>query len=198
MSDLTNDLTESVHGLEVNTGLVTETFERLRVRAETWLSSQINGEQLIRSTYEYWAEMRYAGQSFQVDVRLPESAVKEQNLSVMLNAFHDEHERIYSHSSRDSEVEFVDLRMRVRGTTTQPSPASSDADPAQKALKSKRTMHFQGKVYSGAPVYERDGLELGQAVVGPAFIEQPDATIVVPIDFVARVSAHGTILMTRS
>ncbi len=59
-------------------------------------------------------------------------------------------------------------------------------------------MRFQGEIFPEARIYERSRLTQSDEVPGPAVIEQADATVVVPPGFIARISAYGTILMTRS
>jgi N-methylhydantoinase A len=197
VSELSHDALDTVHGLEVDGALIAHKFTALRDRAAEWLARQAPPERLVATHFEHWAEMRYVGQSFQVDVRLLQAAVEAQDMGAIRAAFHAEHERIYSHSDTTAPVEFVDLRLRVRGAMVIPEPASLPASSIGDAAAGARSMRFQGKVFAQVRVYERTRLALGDAVHGPAVIEQPDATIVVPPDFTARVGAYGTILMTR-
>jgi N-methylhydantoinase A len=178
--------------------LITKKFAALREQAAEWLSRQVPAERLVSVSFERWAEMRYVGQSFQVDVRLPDAAVDESDIPIMHDAFHDEHERIYSHADRSAPVEFVDLRLRVRGALAIPDPTAPEASRGGDALKAKRPMRFEGHLHGDVSVYDRTRLGPIQIIHGPAVIEQPDATIVVPPNFVARVGTYGAILMSRS
>lgn len=198
VSELSHDVMETVHGLSVDGKLIAEKSAALRLQAADWLSRQAPPERLISTSFECWAEMRYVGQSFQVDVRLPDVAIAEKDIGAMYDVFHKEHERIYSHADRSAPVEFVDLRMRVRGAMSIPEPTTPSSPSGGDGLKGIRSMRFQGKVFPEARVYERSRLSLDEVVQGPAVIEQDDATIVVPPEFVARIGAYGTILMTRS
>lgn len=198
VSELSNDILETVHGKKVDAEFIAQRFAKLREQSAEWLSRQASDERLISRSFESWAEMRYAGQSFQVDVRLPDQAIETRDIASMYAAFHDEHARIYSHADRKAAVEFVDLRMRVRGAMTIPEPASGETSAAGEVLRGQRSMRFQGEVHANVKVYERACLGTGEFIQGPAVIEQPDATIVVPPGFVANVSAYGTILMIRS
>ena len=198
VSELSDDVLETVHGSDVNADLLAEKFSALRKRAADWLSRQAASDRLISKTFEYWAEMRYVGQAFQVDVRISNDALNDKNMGAMHDAFHREHERIYSHADRTATVEIVDLRVRVRGALSIPEPASAETPTSGKPFKGTRTMRFQGRIFPAAHVYERSGLTGRDAVQGPAVIEQPNATIVVPPGFVARVGAYGALMMTRS
>lgn len=198
VSELSHDVMETVHGLQVDGVLLAEKFGVLRQQGAAWLSRQAPAERLVSKSFECWAEMRYAGQSFQVDVRLPDSAVEAADLDAMREVFHAEHQRIYSHADRDAAVEFVDLRLRARGAMSTPEPATPTNKSDSDALMGMRSMRFQGKVFHKAHVYDRGCLLPNEVVQGPAVIEQSDATVVVPPEFVARIGAYGTILMTRS
>lgn len=197
VSELSHDALETVHGLAINGMSIADKFSSLQGQMDKWLSRQAPRERLVSVSFERWAEMRYVGQSFQVDVRLPDAAVEEHNMAAMQGAFHDEHERIYSHADRSAPVEFVNLRMRVRGALPMPEPTEPKVHSARDAVKATRLMRFQGRATEEVCVYERALLGLNQAIQGPAVIEQPDATVVVPPDFVARIGAYGAILMSR-
>ena len=185
VSDLSNDALETVHGLDVDGPLIAKKFQVLREQGADWLLRQAPPERLVSKTFECWAEMRYVGQSFQVDVRLPDAAIEA-------------HERIYSHADKAAPVEFVDLRMRVRGSMSIPQPTTPETSGAGDALKAVRSMRFHNKLIPEVRVFDRGSLTPNDAIQGPAVIEQRDATIVVPPEFVARVGAYGATLMTRS
>ncbi|HEX5286271.1 MAG TPA: hydantoinase/oxoprolinase family protein [Polaromonas sp.] len=198
VSELSHDVMETVHGQRVDGTALSEKYKALRQEAGEWLSRQAPPERLVSTGFECWAEMRYTGQSFQVDVRLPDSAVESADLSAMHAIFHKEHERIYNHCDPEAPVEFVDLRVRIRGAMSIPEPAAPSSSAVGDAFKGSRSMRFQGEIFPEARVFERSRLTHSDEVPGPAVIEQSDATLVVPPGFVARVGAYGTILMTRS
>jgi N-methylhydantoinase A len=198
VSQLSHDVMETVHGQVVDGAAITAKFAGLRKQAAEWLQRQASPDRLNGTTFECWAEMRYIGQSFQVDVRLHDAAVETSDMAAMHDAFHREHERIYSHADPEGPVEFVDLRLRVRGAMSIPEPASSSFPKAGDAVKGTRAMRFQGQMYPQVRIYDRAALSLNDAIQGPAVIEQPEATIVVPPEFVASVGAYGAIFMSRS
>lgn len=197
VAELSDDVMETVHGRDADIHLLSERFTALRKQAAGWLSRQASPDRLVSETFEYWAEMRYVGQAFQVDVSVPEAAIDALDMAAIHDAFHREHERIYSHADRAARVEITDLRVRVRGALSTPEPTAPDAAADGDALKGTRTMRFQGKIFEGACIYDRARLTVADLVEGPAVIEQSNATIVVPPGFVAGVGAYGAIFMTR-
>ena len=198
VSELSHDVMETVHGQAMDGTLLAQKFASLREEASKWLTRQAPQDRLVTRSFECWAEMRYIGQSFQVDVCLPDSAIESGDIGAMNAVFHAEHERIYSHADHQAPVEFVDLRVRARGAMSIPEPSTPPQLIGGDPLKGFRVMRFNGKVYPEGRVYDRNLLTPENVVQGPAVIEQADATIVVPPEFVAGIGAYGTILMTRS
>ncbi|MFZ4212526.1 hydantoinase/oxoprolinase family protein [Pantoea endophytica] len=198
VSDLSEDVMENVYGHNADGDLISTKFDALRDHGSQWLSRQISGEKLTSTSFESWAEMRYAGQSFQVDVQLSETAVKSGDIDAMHAAFHAEHERIYSHSDTSAPVEIVNLRLRVKGSLSVPHPFTLPTHDGIAALKETRPMRFLNQLISDVNVYDRMRLTTQDQIPGPAVIEQRDATIVVPPEFIAHVGTHGEILMIRS
>jgi len=52
--------------------------------------------------------------------------------------------------------------------------------PVKVAEKGKRRLYLSGNLAVEATVYERDMLDVGSAIGGPAVVEQFDATTVIP------------------
>ena len=66
------------------------------------------------------------------------------------------------------------------------------------AIKGRRTVHFDGKTATEATLYERDRLDVGAAVAGPAIVEQFDATTVIPSGWTARVDGLRNLVWRRA
>jgi N-methylhydantoinase A/oxoprolinase/acetone carboxylase beta subunit len=65
------------------------------------------------------------------------------------------------------------------------------------AVKGKRDIYFDGESAVASTVYERDGLDVGVTIAGPAVVEQFDATTVVPPGWSGRVDGHRNLLLTK-
>jgi N-methylhydantoinase A len=64
------------------------------------------------ATIERTADLRYAGQSYELNVPWPVG-----------NAFHKAHERVYGYARPDRQVEVVTIRVRARTKTVKPKLA---------------------------------------------------------------------------
>ena len=59
-------------------------------------------------------------------------------------------------------------------------------------------MYFAPAGFVRTPIYARPRLPLGAEFSGPAIIEQPDTTTVVPPGWAVRVEESGNLLLRRS
>lgn len=67
---------------------------------------------------------------------------------------------------------------------------------AKKALKKHRPVYFpEAKGFADCPIYDRYRLAAGDAIVGPAIIEERESTVVIPRDSQARVDNGGNIVV---
>ena len=143
------------------------------------------------------ADLRYVGQSYELEVPLPESLDATCGAQAVA-AFHAAHQQVYGHNRPTHAVEFVNLRSvhsapLPRPQLTVPAPDGS----LEAACKGMRPAYFdEYQVYHDTPIYQRDLLPLGAQFNGPAIVEQPDTTTVVYPGFTCRVDKAGNLLLT--
>ena len=69
------------------------------------------------------------------------------------------------------------------------------------ALKGTRRIHFgatsSAEAMLEAMLYERDRLDIGMIVAGPAIVEQSDATTVIPAGWSSRVDGYRNLILER-
>jgi N-methylhydantoinase A len=107
--------------------------------------------------------------------------------AALLERFFAVHERSYGYHNPEDPVEVVNLRLTARGRVKTPSGAAPQARAAGgPAAIAEREVWFDADAPLPTPVHDRDVLRPGHALVGPAVIEQLDATTLVrPGDRVA-------------
>jgi N-methylhydantoinase A len=168
-------------------------FDQLARRAAAWITD----EQKFAGPYvlQPAADMRYQGQSFEIEVPLQLDWIAAGDWERIAAAFHAQHDRLYGHSSATAPVSLVSLRMVVVGTSPQPQ------FPAQPRRSGSPTPAKQVEVYlDGAwrtvPLYRRADLEHGHRLGSPCVVAQEDTTICVPEGFTGAVDAYGNILLS--
>ena len=199
VSDLMHDAVRTVHGLALDGPRLRTVFDALAAEAREWLDAQTEERWLSSSHVQYHAEMRYQGQSFQVDVPLDADLVAAGDMASIAQAFHAEHERLYSHADPQAPVEFQQLRVRIVGrmTTPEPTPLAAPTGSIEDARLESRRLRLQGVWHEDVTVYRRDALGPGHTLAGPAIIEQSDATVLIPPGYVAEVGAYGDLTLMK-
>ena len=145
------------------------------------------------------ADLRYFGQAFEVRVDVPDGPITRELADAVAGTFHDAHRALYGYDFRDDrrqEVEWVNLR--VTGIGPIRTPAHPDVAPgsgAERARTGSRRVHFHDWVE--APAYDRALLGAGDAVRGPAVLEEFGATVPVHPGFRATVDRHGNLALVR-
>ncbi len=150
------------------------------------------------------AEMRYSGQLHDVDISLPDTELganfSKQDFDELLQTFHDRHKAVYGYSDKALPVIFSTLKLQAKGI--RPSielveqPFSSKDSSA--ALRRKRSVYVKelGR-FAETPCYGIDALQHGNAIRGPALLEHPQTTIVIPQDAELTVDTYGNYSMVR-
>jgi N-methylhydantoinase A len=147
------------------------------------------------------ADLRYAGQAFEVRVPTPDGPVDDRFATAVADAFHDAHEQLYGYAFRgDSRqpVEWVNLRVTGIGPISRPKLA--ELPPRDGGIERARTgvrpVFFDS--WAETPVYWRPDLAPDDEVTGPAVLEEFGSTVPLHPGFTARVDRHGNLVVRRA
>ena len=153
------------------------------------------GRRRDQIAFQRLADLRYAGQAFEITVALPDSEFDAAARKELGRRFDVEHETRYGHCfAGQYPYEVVNLRLvgsiapdGARRIATLDAPLA-DAD-------GEREVYF-GPQYRllRTPVFSRSGLD-ATARKGPMVIEEYEGTVVVPPDATARRDRDGNILI---
>jgi N-methylhydantoinase A len=168
-------------------------YAALEEQALRWLREEQGYDGVHRWVYS--ADMRYRGQSFEIEAVLDAADVKNGNVENMAESFHREHEQVYEYADHDAEVQVINLRLVIIGTSPKPrfpkfELVDSEAEPA------RHIDVFMSGEQAVVPLYARAAMQPGQYFAGPAVIAQSDCTTCVPAGFTGRVDAYGNIILT--
>ncbi len=142
-------------------------------------------------------DMRYVGQGYEIEVRLPEDAPGD-SLPTLAQRFADAYAAIFGMSFPGREIEIVAWKVEVRG-----KPPAADATyrlrtagKAGNALRGYRGAYFADlpdKV--NCPVYDRYRLQPGMPIDGPALVEEAESTCVIGPGDRAHVDGSGHLVI---
>ncbi|MEH6637938.1 MAG: hydantoinase/oxoprolinase family protein [Porticoccaceae bacterium] len=143
----------------------------------------------------YQADVRYAGQAFQLSLDFNEQSLKQKGIAALVEEFDREHVQLFTFSLEEGH-ELVMLRAVVRaksGTIPLLRAGESSGDLSQARIQDSE-IWYQGQSHPTI-IYDRDKLGAGQCVDGPAIIVEMDSTTVVLPDFTATVDTIGNLLI---
>jgi N-methylhydantoinase A len=148
--------------------------------------------------FEYWLEMRYVGQHWEIPVPAQMGNGKPPQLSEVVQEFHRRHEMIHGYKLEEREAEIVNIRLMAIGKSPKlklKSQAPQNKD-ASAALKGRQTAYFGTESgFLQVPVYDGSSLQPGHELSGPAIIEKPSTTIVLYPNQHARVDGYENIIV---
>ena len=122
-------------------------------------------------------DIRYLGQGYELEVPIPAGEITRESLESIEDQFHALHEQTYGFSKRGEPTELVNLRLACVGLVPKPElPREPLEVPDPKAaLKGEREVFLKGRFQLTA-IYDRERLNPGALLRGPAIIEQKDST----------------------
>jgi N-methylhydantoinase A len=136
------------------------------------------------------ADLRYRGQSYEL-------TVDADDLRGLEERFHALHEQRYGYRMDDEPVEIVNVRLTAILENASPSLREDEEATTPTGDPPRRAVRFAGHRLE-TPVWSRDELGRGSRLSGPAIVEFPEATCVVPPGWEGRVHPTGTIVLERS
>lgn len=171
------------------TSTIESIMDRLAAEARQAILEQ--GHQASHLHVAFSADMRYVGQSYEVNVGFPRDSSQGASIDHLLEAFHRAHERAYGHSSPGEPVEAIVLRV----TATVPADTMPVWLPMStgRHLQVSRAMYFDQTATDCQILNRADVTEVG--VVGPLAIQQADTTTIVPPGAVIKQAADGFLLL---
>ncbi|WP_246456510.1 hypothetical protein [Nocardioides mesophilus] len=145
----------------------------------------------------YSADLRYHGQGFEIPVTIDIGTFDGSGAGIeaLRRAFDAEHQRLFSFVL-DAEHELVTVRAMANGPrpdVSAPELRTGGTDPAA-ALRLRHDIWVDGAEVE-AGIYDRELLEAGNVVTGPAVITEMDSTTLVLPGHAATVHPSGSLLI---
>jgi N-methylhydantoinase A len=198
MSDVKHDYIQSrMTPIESLTGDAVEAmFARLACEALADLDR--DGFAAARIRLDRALDMRYAGQGYEITLPCHNDALLRDGVAGLRRRFDETHKQMFGHMAPDQPVEIVSYRLCGIGMVSAPpmpkfKPAGAKLSDA---LRKQRLAQFDGKSLA-CPVYQRERLDVGLVLRGPAILDQFDCTTVVCPGQTARVDEWKNIIITE-
>ena len=174
-----------------------EVLEVLHLMRDQVQSSLVaDGEDLSTLELRFEADLRYAGQAFEVPVPVTLAEFEHPDgLACLANTFHAAHKRLFTFSM-DTDTELVNLRAIALGKAPElPALALPKGDGNPIAAKLRDHEMWMDGSFRPSVIYERAKLRAGDRIPGPAVVCEMDSTTVILADAAGTVDTHGNILI---
>jgi N-methylhydantoinase A len=166
-------------------------FIHLHEQAEHWFEEEGIASEARRLTRT--VDMRYAGQNYELAIQLPEGPITSATLDALADSFARAHRRMYGFVAEGEAVQLVTFRVEAAGLVRKASfEPRDDAGPdASGAIVGQRKVWLpEAGGFVFCPIYNRDRLDAGNRIAGPAIVEQMDTTTIILPGMAARVEAY--------
>jgi N-methylhydantoinase A len=143
----------------------------------------------------YQADLRYAGQAFQITVDFTEDELAEKGVALLTDAFDAEHEQLFTFKLGDGhEILMIRAVVKARASRVVGARLAESGGDLSTALVHDSRFYFEG-AWHDAPIYDRGRLGVGQEVPGPCIVSEMDSTTVVLPGYAATVDSVGNLLI---
>ncbi|MDE0059523.1 MAG: hydantoinase/oxoprolinase family protein [Defluviicoccus sp.] len=173
-----------------------EEFAGLEARA--WADLREEGFDGEDAALRRQIDMRYLHQGYQLAVDCLARPVDAAEKAALKTRFDELHLRVYGASAPDEEAETVTFRVIAEIAVPKlelPKIEAGDGDPARAETGVRELYDFTSGSFADCKVYDRALLRAGDAIAGPAAIEQFDSTMIVLAGQSATVEAHGNLVI---
>lgn len=204
VSDLRHDysrtlrrLTEDVNPLEID-GVFAD------MQSEARIALTADGITHDQIAYRRYAEMRYAGQSYELTVELPAPSedgrpLTQGDVDQAVVDFHRLHAQMYGHAATEEPTMIVNVRLTGIGQIARPDlRLAEDARTGIQGGFHRDVFFAEAGCFVDTPTILRHTLRVDEVVPGPAVIEEMDSTTIVHPGYSAKVDPHGNLHITPS
>jgi N-methylhydantoinase A len=198
MSDVKHDYVQSKMQpmSELSPAEVNHMFARLEALAGQDLRSDGFAPEHIK--IQRALDMRYAGQGYEITLPCDAGTLRDGGLDGLRRQFDRQHQSMFGHMAPEQAIEVVSYRVRGLGLVPPVElprfkPTGATLADAQRAT---RRVRLDGRDVE-CPVYQRERLDVGLTLPGPAILDQFDCTTVIHAGQTARVDEWKNLIVTQ-
>lgn len=197
VADIRNDFIRTLYG-DLTPALadtLASEAEALQQRACGWLAQEHGSD--MPYSLQFSADMRYRGQSFEIDVPLEANWLAQADFTALHDAFDRQHQQLFGHCDPQAPVQLINLRLVIASPT--PKPVINPLAPATEPVPVlKQTSAWIDGGWHQVDLVLRSALRAGHQLSGPVIIAQDDCTTCVPPGMGVTVDSFGNLLITAN
>ena len=143
------------------------------------------------------ADLRFAGQGFEVVTTLPAGPYGDNAATLIGDAFKAVYLQTFSQVPPAGDIEIVNIRVAVsadvQNTVLDASAPQGGRDLAREGEREVWVGAWSR--YADVPVYRRERLAVGAEIAGPAVVQEASSTLVLPAGSRSVVDASGSLIV---
>jgi N-methylhydantoinase A len=176
---------------------VNAALARLRARCQDFLDGPAAGA--VTRSIEFFAEARYPDQVWELDVPLRGDRFESPaDVETLRQDFHSTHRETFAVADDRSAVEIITWGARARAALNSATPKRghrpANEGKAAPHAHATRPVFFDG-AWGECDVFALEDLPLQVTLAGPAIVESPSTTIVLPAGAVLTRGTLGSLLI---
>lgn len=169
-------------------------LDELRSRASE--SFEADGIPASEQEATYQADIRYAGQAFQLTLGVTVDELKSSGLAILTDEFDKQHEQLFTFAhGKDHEIVMIRAIVRAKSSLTADLKEVSTSKSKLADAKIHDTKFYYEEEWHDAVIYEREKLGVGSVIPGPAIVQEMDSTTLILPAHAATVDKVGNLLI---
>ena len=169
-------------GHQAVVGRLTSAWREIRER----LAEELRRDGLDpgRMVFRPYVRMQYRGMLDDLEIPSPSAEPSREDLDAIIAEYERLFERIFARAAKSAEAGYVVTKAIGVGIVPTEKPRIPELplqgqDPAKGSMKGRRRIFWDGS-WTTADLFEMDRLQPGNVVAGPAVVEAPATTLLVP------------------
>ena len=143
----------------------------------------------------YQADVRYAGQAFQITVEFDEKEYEAKGIKLITDAFDDEHYQLFTFKLSDGhEILMIRAIVKVAQAEINSSANPSSGSSLEEAIIQESRFYHESQ-WHDAKIYDRNKLHAKHLIPGPAIVSEMDSTTVILPMHEAAVDEVGNLII---
>ena len=184
-------LSSTLGEAEILSAFLNATWSNLKAKVEEEMIKE--GLDPARMEFQAMVRMQYQGQLDDLEIPTPGFPITKDLIPDLIQKFEQTYSKVFPMAAKSPELGYLITRAIAQGVlkTDKPSVRKyplAGTDPSVASRKGTRRIYWKGQ-WHDASLYEMSLLEPGNVVSGPAVIEAPATTLLLPPGFEAILNA---------
>jgi N-methylhydantoinase A len=147
--------------------------------------------------FERSADIRFVGQGFELNTRLPSGAFNESTPTLIREAFATAYGRVFGQVPPVDDIELMNLRVAAieEGVDRPLNLTASGRESWKPGSQSRDVWQAASEAFRSVGTIAREALKEGERLQGPAIVEDASSTLVIPPNSTAYCDSSGNLIV---